>query len=72
MISMCATIANGGVYVQPRVVKQIINNETGEVIDKEVVTRERIISEETAKNVLSMMGSVVAEGTRKKCTSSRI
>lgn len=65
MITMVSTIANNGVYIKPRVVKQIINNETGEVTDVEVVTKDRVISEETAKNVLSMMQSVVAEGTGK-------
>lgn len=65
MITMCATIANGGEYVEPRVVKQIIDSQTGEVTDVEVVKKDRVISEETAKKVLSMMESVVAEGTGK-------
>lgn len=65
MITMVSTIANGGTYVKPRVVKAIINSETGEKTDIEVVKKDRVISEETAKNVLSMMESVVAEGTGK-------
>lgn len=65
MLTMCATIANGGEYVEPRVVKQIINSQTGEVTDVEVVKKERAISGETAKKVLSMMETVVAEGTGK-------
>lgn len=65
MVTMVATIANGGTYIQPRIVKQIIDSETGEVTDVEVKEGERVISEETAKNVLSMMESVVAEGTGK-------
>lgn len=68
MITAVSTIANGGTYIQPRVVKQIINSETGEKTDVEIKKGERVISEETAKNVLSMMETVVAEGTRKKCT----
>lgn len=63
MITMVSTIANGGTYIYPRVVKQIINGATGEVTDIAVKTRERVISEETSKNVLSMMESVVADGT---------
>lgn len=63
MITMVSTIANGGVYTEPRVVKQIINGATGEVTDVPVKTGDRVISEETAKNVLSMMESVVADGT---------
>ena len=65
MITMVSTIANGGTYVQPRVVKKIIDSQTKEVTDVEVKKGERVISEETAKNVLSMMESVVAEGTGK-------
>lgn len=63
MITMVSTIANGGTYIQPRVVKAIIDSETKERKEIEVVKKERVISEETAKNVLSMMESVVADGT---------
>lgn len=62
---MVSTIANGGTYIQPRVVKEIINSETGEVRDIETVKKDRVISEETAQKMLSMMHSVVAEGTGK-------
>lgn len=62
---MCSTIANGGTYIKPRIVKAKIDSKTGERKEIEVVTKDRVISEETAKNVLSMMESVVAEGTGK-------
>ena len=65
MITMASTIANGGTYVKPRVVKQIINSKTGEVKNIETETKDRVISEETSKKMLSMMESVVAEGTGK-------
>ncbi len=65
MITAVSTIANKGTYVKPRVVKQIIDSETGEVTDIPVEKTEGIISKETAEGVLSMMGSVVAEGTGK-------
>ncbi len=65
MITMVSTIANKGVYVQPRLVRQIKNSETGEVQDIEPIFGERAISEQTAENVLSMMTSVVSEGTGK-------
>ena len=51
--------------VKPRVVKQIINSETKEVTDIPVQKDERVISAETSEKVLSMMESVVAEGTGK-------
>lgn len=65
MITMVSTIANGGTYVQPRVVKATIDSETKERTEVEVIKKDRVISEETANNVLSMMESVVAEGTGK-------
>lgn len=65
MISMVSTIAGGGIYTQPRIVKATVDSQTGERKEVEVVKKERVISEETAKNVLSMMESVVAEGTGK-------
>ena len=65
MITMVSTIANGGIYTQPRTVKQIINSQTGEIKNIETVKKDRVISEDTAKKMLSMMESVVAEGTGK-------
>ena len=65
MISMVSCIANKGVYVQPRIVKEIIDSNTGEVNVVEPIFKDNVISEETANNVLSMMNSVVSEGTGK-------
>lgn len=65
MVAAVGTIANKGTYVTPRVVKQIINSQTGEKKDIEVKTKENAISKQTAENVLSMMETVVAEGTGK-------
>ena len=67
-----SSIANGGTKVTPRVVKQIINSQTGEITDIPVRLGEIVISKEHANEVLNMMESVVAEGTRKKCAGSRI
>ncbi|MGD7407513.1 penicillin-binding transpeptidase domain-containing protein, partial [Ralstonia pseudosolanacearum] len=72
MVTMLSSIGNKGVYVKPHLIKEIISNtekdEDGErkttVIEKE--EGDRVISEETAKNILSMMQSVVDEGTGKK------
>ncbi len=65
MITMVATIANKGKYVKPRVVKEIINPNTNERKIIEPVYKNQVISEETAEKVLSMMTSVVSEGTGK-------
>ena len=60
-----SSIANGGTSIKPRVVKQIINSETKEVMDIPVETGDTVISKETSEKVLSMMESVVSEGTGK-------
>lgn len=65
MITAVATIANDGVYIKPRIVKSIQNSKTGEITEMPVETGERVISEENAEKVLSMMNSVVSEGTGK-------
>ena len=65
MITAVSSIANNGVYIKPRIVKSIQNSVTGEVTEIPVETGEQIISKENAEKVLSMMNSVVSEGTGK-------
>ena len=65
MITAVSTIANNGVYIKPRIVKSIQNSQTGEITEIPEETGEQVISEENAKKVLSMMNSVVSEGTGK-------
>ena len=65
MATMVSSIANGGKYVKPRIVKEIINSQNGEVTEIEPEYGEQVISSENASKVLSMMESVVAEGTGK-------
>lgn len=65
LITAVSSIANGGEAIKPRMVKSIINSETGEVTDIEIKKTGRVISESNAKKVLDMMHSVVAEGTGK-------
>ena len=65
MITAVSTIANKGTYIKPRIVKQIIDSQTGEVTEVPSEKTEGVISQKTAEDVLSMMGTVVAEGTGK-------
>ncbi len=65
LVTAVSAIANGGNLVTPRVVKATINSETGEKTDLPVETKSTVISKETSEKVLSMMESVVAEGTGK-------
>ena len=65
LVTAVSSIANGGNLVQPRVVKVIIDSETGERTDVETKIKSQTISKETSEKVLSMMESVVSEGTGK-------
>lgn len=69
MVKMVATIANGGKSVKPRFVKATIDGKTGERKELKVENGKQVISEENADKVLSMMESVVAEGTGKNARS---
>ncbi len=65
MVSAVSAIANKGIKMKPRVVKKIINPLTNEEEEISPVEVGRVIEEKTANDVLSMMESVVAEGTGK-------
>ncbi len=65
LVTAVSSIANGGNLVQPRVVKSIVDSQTGEKTDVETKVKSQTISKETSEKVLSMMESVVAEGTGK-------
>lgn len=62
--AVCA-IANGGELIQPRIIKEIIDSQTGEIRENPIHKKDKVITEETSKKVLSMMESVVSEGTGK-------
>ena len=63
--AVCA-IANDGVLLQPRIVKQVTNTETGAVTETPVTEVRQVISKQTADQVKSMMESVVTDGNWKK------
>lgn len=60
-----SSIANGGTLITPRIAKAMINSETGERTEFEIEKKSQVISKETSEKVLSMMESVVSEGTGK-------
>ena len=63
MITAVCAIANDGVLMQPRIVKQITNTETGAVTNIDPVEVRQVLSSETAETMKSMMESVVTDGT---------
>ena len=66
-----ATIANGGELVEPRIVKEWRNPNTGEVVQKiERKVIRRVISQETASQVRTMLRAVVQNGTAQNIKSN--
>ena len=63
MATAVSCIANDGVLLQPRIVKQVTNTETGAITEMPVTEVRQVISKQTADQVKSMMESVVTEGT---------
>ncbi len=63
MITAISSVANDGILVQPRMVKQVTNTDTGAVTSYDTTTVRQVISKETATQVKDMMKSVVEDGT---------
>jgi cell division protein FtsI/penicillin-binding protein 2 len=60
--AMMAAIANGGVWIRPHVVREIIADD-GNVLYKPDVERREVVSERTAKTIAGMLEGVVTHGT---------
>lgn len=65
LVTAVSAIANGGSLIQPRIVKAIVDSETKEKTEIETKVKSQVISKDTSEKVLSMMESVVSEGTGK-------
>lgn len=63
LASSISAIANDGVLMKPRIVKEIVNTDTNAVTPIDPVTVRQVISSETADKMLDMMESVVTDGT---------
>lgn len=66
LISCISAIANGGLFVKPRLVSKIIDSGGETVKEFEPVIKRRVISEETAKHLKGILRGVVEEGTGKR------
>ena len=61
LTSVFATIANGGVRVQPTIIESITEAD-GTVVATPEGERDRVVREDTARQVMAMMEAVVGEG----------
>ena len=60
-----SAISNGGNLIRPRIVTATIDSQTGEKTELPIDNKGEAISKQTSEKVLSMMESVVSEGTGK-------
>ena len=65
MITAACSIANDGVLMQPRIVKEIKNTDTGAITTIDPVQVRQVISKETANTMMDMLETVVTDGTGK-------
>lgn len=63
LITAISTVANNGILVEPRIVKQVENPDTGAVTSIDQVIVRQVISKETASQLMDMLESVVTDGT---------
>lgn len=70
MATAIACVANEGVLMKPRIVKQVTNTDSRSVSEIPVTQVRQVISKETAQEVKSMMESVVTIGTGKHAAVS--
>ncbi len=62
LVTAISCIANNGVLMQPRIVSEIENTDTGAITSIEPTTVRQVISKETSLKILDCMESVVTEG----------
>ncbi len=65
LITAVSSIANEGILMQPRIVKEIKNTDTGSVTTIEPKAIRQVVSKETAETMMDMLEYVVNDGTGK-------
>ena len=65
MITAVSAVANDGILMKPRIVKETVNTDTGAVTTINPVQVRQVISKKTAETMLDMLESVVTDGTGK-------
>lgn len=63
LITAVSSVANDGVLVQPKIVKEIENPDTNSVVTIDTTKVRQVISKETASQLMDMLESVVTDGT---------
>lgn len=63
LVTAVSSFANGGNLMEPRIVKELVDEEGTIKKEFEPVIKRKVLSKETADTMLMMMENVVAEGT---------
>lgn len=63
LITAISSVANDGILVKPRIVKEIENPDTGSTVSIESTNVRQVISKETTDKLMDMLESVVTDGT---------
>ena len=63
LITAISSIANDGVLVKPKIVRQISNPDSGSTVTIDTEEVRQVVSKETAEQVIGMMEYVVTNGT---------
>ncbi|MCR4902261.1 MAG: transglycosylase domain-containing protein [Butyrivibrio sp.] len=58
-----ATIANGGVYIEPKLYTKVVDHDGNTILDNTAIESKRVLKETTAYLLTSAMESVVTTGT---------
>ncbi len=65
MITAVSAVANDGVLMKPRLVKEVKNTDTGAITTIDTTAVRQVISKTTANTVMDLMESVVTDGSGK-------
>ena len=63
MVTAISCVANDGILMKPRIVKEITNTDTGTISEVSTTQIRQVISKQTSEKVKSMMESVVTNGS---------
>lgn len=63
MVTAISCVANDGLLMKPRIVKEITNTDTGTTTEVSTIQVKQVISKQTSEKVKSMMESVVTDGS---------
>ena len=66
LITAVSAIANGGDLLKPKILKQVLNTDGGIVEEFNTETIRKVISKETSDTMLSLLETVVSEGSGSK------